>query len=288
MFQRRIHQSRTGGVYIAVLATALVVALLSMSALIGQRLQNRMIVAQGDVQQAQLNANSAIELALLTMKQDANWRTTYTNGNWFVKRSATAGTSTVNVTDPIDGNLANNPDDSVVVLGIGYSGEAEQRMKVIVDPRKDPLSCLRSAIAVGDAVTLNSDTLRANNSLITANSISATGAQVYGKIEALSTTGSTFNSTPTVVTSDKLPSMPDWTSVFNYYKNNGTQIDINSLPTQTPNLARNAGIENGENDWTGNAPGMSTADVDQSNNAVHSGNNGLRVRNRNAWYAGAE
>jgi len=288
MLQRRIENSRTGGVYIAVLATALVVALLSMSALIGQRLQNRMISAQGDVRQAQLNANSAVELALLIMKQDTNWRTTYTNGNWFVKRSATDGTCTLNVTDPVDGNLANNPADPVVVLGIGYSGEAEQRVKVTVDSRKDPLSCLRSAIAVGDSATLNSDTLRANNALITANSIAATGSQVYGKVEALSTTGSTFNTTPTVVTSDKRPTMPDWTSVFNYYKNNGTSIDINSLPTQTPNLARNASIENGENDWVGNAPGMPTADVDQSNNQVHSGSNGLRVRNRNAWYAGAE
>ena len=59
------------------LGTALIVALLGMSALIGQRIQNRMIVASADIRQAQLNANTAVELALLAMKQDTNWRTTY-------------------------------------------------------------------------------------------------------------------------------------------------------------------------------------------------------------------
>ena len=62
---RRLHR-RAG--------TALVVALLGMTALIGQRIQNRMIVASADIRQAQLNANTAVELALLTMKQDTNWR----------------------------------------------------------------------------------------------------------------------------------------------------------------------------------------------------------------------
>ena len=95
-----IRNRRTGGVYIAVLGTALIVALLGMSALIGQRIQNRMLVASADIRQAQLNANTAVELALLTMKQDTNWRTTYSNGNWFVNRSTGAGTCTLNVIDP--------------------------------------------------------------------------------------------------------------------------------------------------------------------------------------------
>src|SRR4051812_21336564 len=148
---RRRNKNRTGSIYIAVLGTAMMIALLGMSALIGQRLQNRMISAATDMRQAQLNANSAVELALLTMKQDTSWRTTYSNGNWFTNRSAGAGsgTCTLNVTDPVDGNLANSGDDPVTILGIGYSGDAQQRVKVTVDPRKEPLTCLRSAVGVG-------------------------------------------------------------------------------------------------------------------------------------------
>ena len=233
------HKSRrrSGGIYIAVLGTALVVSLLGMSAMIGQRLQNRMVSTSGDVRQAQLNANTAIELGLLAMKSDTNWRTTYSNGNVFANRATNAGTCTLtvrNIPDP-GTPLSTNADDPIILLGVGNSGEAVQRAKVTIDPRKDPLSCLRYAVATGGAITLQSDTLRTGG-VISANTVSATSSQVYGKVEATSATGSTYNSGTTTVTAAKRPTMPDWTSVFSYYRTNGTQIDINSLPTQTPNL----------------------------------------------------
>ena len=261
MFVRRNRRCRVGGIYIAVLGTALVVALLGMTALIGQRLQNRMIVASAGIRQAQLNANTAVELGLLAMKQDTNWRTTYSDGNWFVNRSATAGACTLSVADPIDGNLANNADDPIVMTGIGYSGDAQQRVKVTVDPRKTPLSCLRSAVAVGDAITLNGDILRTNG-LTTASSVSANASSVYGKVEAVTVSGSTYNGTTTQVLAEKRPTMPDWTSVFSYYRTNGAEISINSLPTQTPNLGRNPSFDTDTSYWTGAAIGLPTATLE--------------------------
>ena len=102
-------KNRCGGVYIAVLGSAMIIALLGMCALIGQRIENRLVVASTDIRQAQLNANTAVELAILSMKQDTNWRTTYSNGNWFTNRSTGIGSCTANVVDPIDANLANGP-----------------------------------------------------------------------------------------------------------------------------------------------------------------------------------
>src|ERR1700704_634098 len=72
---------RQGGVYIAVLGSAMIIALLGLCALFGQRIQNRLVSASTDIRQAQLNANTAVELVLLTMKQDASWRTNNINGN---------------------------------------------------------------------------------------------------------------------------------------------------------------------------------------------------------------
>ncbi len=213
--------------------------------MIGQRLQNRMVSTSGDVRQAQLNANTAIELGLLAMKSDTNWRTTYSTGNVFANRATNAGTCTLtvrNVPDP-GTPLSTNSDDPVILLGVGNSGDAVQRATVTIDPRKDPLSSLRYAVATGGAITLQNDTLRTGG-VISANTVSATSSQIYGKVEATSTSGSTFNSGTTTVTAAKRPTMPDWTSVFSYYRTNGTQIDINSLPTgQTTNLGTNAGME---------------------------------------------
>lgn len=277
---------REGGVYIAVLGSAMIIALLGLCALIGQRIENRLVASSKDIRQAQLNANTAIELALLMMKQDTNWRTDYAAGNWFTGRATGAGTCTANVTDPLDGSLSNNPDDPVLITGIGYSGLAQQRMTITVDPKKSPFSCLKSAVVSGGSTTLTGGTLRTNGS-ITATQISANTAQVYGTVQATSISGSTYNSTTTQISTDKLPTMPDWTSVFNYYKTNGTQIDINALPTSTPNLAQNPSFDNGLNNWTGSPTGIPTADIDLRNDIYHTASNGIRVKNRQAWYAGA-
>src|SRR3954469_17425332 len=101
------NRCRTGGVYIAVLGSAMVIALLGLCALFGQRIQNRLVTASTDMRQAQLNASTAVDLALLGIKQDSNWRTTYSNGNWFSNRSTgtASGTCTANVVDPTDGSL---------------------------------------------------------------------------------------------------------------------------------------------------------------------------------------
>jgi len=285
MATRRNKTRRTGGVYIAVLGSAMLIALLGMCALMGQRIQNRLVRSSSDIRQAQLNANTAVELALLTMKQDTSWRANNVNGSWFVNRSTGNGTCTVNVVDPVDGSLTNNGDDSVVVTGIGYSGQAEQRVKLTVDPRKDPLSCLRSAIAVGGSIGVVSDIFRTNG-LTTANQIFASGSQVYGKVEATSITGGTFNGTTTTVTSDKRPKMPDWTSVFQYYKDNATSLDINSLPQTTPNLGRNTSFDTDTSYWTGTATGLPTATLEQKTGV--SGHVACaRVRDRTQLTSGA-
>lgn len=284
----RIGQSRQGGVYIAVLGTSLIVALLALSAVVGQRIQNRILTSSADICQAQLNANTAVELGLLTMKQDANWRTNKSNGRWFTARGTGAGTCSLEVTDPLDANLANDADEPIAVLGIGYSGRAEQRVELMLDPCCEPIGSLRSAVAAGDTIDLQGDTLRTNG-LITASQVSASASQVYGSVEAVSISGSTYNGTTTQIEAAKRPTMPDWATVFDYYRTNGTEINIGSLPTATPNLGRNVGIETAvaSSDWTGAPPNIPTATIDQSNGQAHSGTYSLRVKNRNAWYAGA-
>ena len=47
--------------------------------------------------------------------------------------------------------------------------------------------------------------------------------------------------------------------MFSYYRTNGTDIDINSLPTQTPNLGRNTSFDADTSYWTGTATGLPTA-----------------------------
>jgi hypothetical protein len=280
--------SRGGSTYIAVLGTSLIVSLLALSALALQRLQNKSLLATADIRQAQLNAESAVELGLLAMKQDPNWRTTYTSGHWIVNRALTAGTCSLDGIDPVDGNLANNTTDSVVFTGIGDSGTAEQRVQVAVDPRSQPLSCLRSGLAVGHALTLTNTVLRSSGP-ITVSSVSSTNSTVYGNVQGVTVSGSTYTGTTAQVATNQLPTMPTWTTLFDYYKTNGTQLDYTKIPTQTNNFARNPGVESaiGNNDWTGSPIGASPANVAQTNTLVNSGSYSLKVSGRADNTAGA-
>lgn len=287
MRHRQHNASRKGGIYIAVLGTSMLVAMLGLAALMAQRIQGRLISQAADIRQAQLNANSAVELALLTMKQNPNWRTAQSNGDWFTFNGPTLGTATANVTDPRDGDLANGDAEPVVVRGVGNSGQAQQRVEVTLDPRREPLSCLRSAVAVGGSITLSNDTLRTGG-VISATDVSASSSQVHGTVQATSISGSMYNGATTQIGASDLPAMPDWSTVFEYYKTNGTQLPISNLPTTAPNLGRNIGIESGTTNWTGAIPWslLGTVDVSQNNNFKRSGSNSLLITNRSGWYSG--
>jgi hypothetical protein len=288
MTRKHFSRYRTGGVYIAVLGTALVVSVLGMSTVMLQRVQNRLLVATKDMHQAQLNAESAVELGMLILKDESNWRTARTNGRWFTARGTGAGTCSLDVIDPADSNLADDDSETIVLRGIGTSGLSEQRVEVTVDPVKKPLDCLQSTVAAGDLIDLQSDVLRANGT-VTANQVSASSSTVYGNVKAVTVTGSTFAGTTTQVNADKLPAMPTWASVFDYYRNNATNISINDLPSVTPNLGRNTGIESGTTYWSGNASWslLGDSDISQTNNFKRGGTYSLRVQNRDQYYSGA-
>jgi hypothetical protein len=223
---------------------------------------------------------------MLILKEESNWRSDRSNGNWFTARNTSAGTCTLDVIDPVDADLADDDGDPVVLVGIGNRGPAEQRITVTVDPHKQPLGCLRSTVAAGDSIDMQNDTLRASG-LITAAQVTANAASVYGDVEALSVSGSTYYGTTTQIAAGQRPDMPDWQTVFDYYRNNGAQININDLPSATPNLGTNVSIENGTTDWTGAAPVTGTAQISQNNSIYRSGANSLRVQNRQFWYSGA-
>jgi Carbohydrate binding domain len=267
----------------------MIVSVLALSALALQRVQNRMLTGSSDVRQAQQNAEAAIGLGLLAIKNDANWRTTYANGSWFSNRNLGNGTCSLTVTDP-DSSLADDPTDSIVMTGVGTAGGAEQRIVRTVDAVAEPLQCLQSSVAAGDSIGLaGGSVLRASNSgLITANSSSVSGSTVYGRVKAVTVSGSTYSGTTAQVAAADRPTMPDWSTVFDYYRTNGTRIPVGNLLSSLPNMGRNINMGNGTTDWIGDAPGVGQTATLTSASPSHTGaNNSILVTARSGGYAGA-
>lgn len=271
-------RTRTAGIYVLVLGTSLIVSALALSAVALQRLQNRLQTASSEMRQAQLNAAAAVQLGLLTMEQDEDWRASATDGTWFSDRATGRGTCTLEVTDPDDGLLSDDQDDPVVLVGIGTIGQTEQRLVTTVYPQREPMGCLRYGVAVGDRIEVNSDILRVLGKISAYQAVAGSSA-VYGDLEAVGITGGTYYGSTTLVDEEDRPEMPDWLTVFDYYLNNGTQINIADLPTSSPNLALNPSFESGTVYWTGSPPDMGTAEIAQKSDEIHSGSYSIEVKN---------
>lgn len=285
MSHSRNQLNRRGSVYLAVLGTAMIASVLAFSALALQRVQNRMLGASSDIQQAQLNAEAAVQMGMHTINNNATWRTSHPHGNWFTDRGLGEGSASLSVVDPLDENLSDSSTEPFVMTGVGSAGNAVQRVTRTFDAYPQALDCLRSAVAAGGDIVLNGCTLRVSRTgLITANSISASGSNVFGRVQALSVGGGTYRDATSQVAASDRPKMPDWNTVFDYYKDNGTEISINAVPSSMGSFTRNGNFNSNDNHWTGTPTGAPSSTLEWVNLL---GNGALRVYNRSASTAGA-
>lgn len=123
---------RRGSMYVTVLLTAVLVALISVSGLLAARVQLQSSGTLTDVVAARFYAESAIELALLAIRTDPNWRSTLTNDNWTAAQPIGGGTYRWKVVDEEDGDLQTNPSGAVRLYGAGMTGTAVRTCSVLI------------------------------------------------------------------------------------------------------------------------------------------------------------
>jgi hypothetical protein len=149
----RKSSNRRGSVYLAVLGTALVASVLALSALGLQRIHNRQLTASTYIRQAQLNAEAATGLGLLTIQQNSNWRNNRDAQDYlYVDRSLGDGaTCSLQATDA-PSEAADAADRPIMLLGVGQQTAppgrvshltADQRVELTIDPQRDPHDCLK-------------------------------------------------------------------------------------------------------------------------------------------------
>jgi hypothetical protein len=236
---------RRGSIYIAVLGVSLLAVTLGVGGILAVRAQARGSESGGEAAIARLAAQSGLELARLWMNQDPNWRTTRVNGNWVSGLAVGSGTVTIDVTDPIDGNLQNRPYDPVLVTATGHGHGARHALSVQLEARAVPLPTLAYALHVPGQLRVRSNrrvvagsaTLSTNGSLRNEGTIEAavhagsvlTAGVVYGGIQ----TGVTARSSSPASTIDLYANLGTEIS-------GATSIDLRALgpginPWGTPN-----------------------------------------------------
>lgn len=181
---------RRGALYILATAVSLVVAAIGLSTLATLRLQNRAASATGDRLQAELWARSGVEWARLWIQDDSNWRTNRPHGTWISKTFANGGEVVVSVVDPADGDLADDPMDSVQIVAQGIYGAARQKLGVSLYATVEPIDVLRAALhAAGGFEVQSGKTVAVEGAPLSSNGTINNSGTITGNVECAFYTG---------------------------------------------------------------------------------------------------
>lgn len=132
--------ARPGSMYAALLMTALIVSVIGLSGLAATRIQLRSVAGVNNATAARFYAQSALDMGLFAVSNDADWRTTYSHDVWVSEQPLGEGTYTWKLVDEQDGDLATNPAGPVRLYGKGIAGDAVRVYSVQVQPETDGTS----------------------------------------------------------------------------------------------------------------------------------------------------
>jgi len=238
---------RRGSIYVLVLGTTMIVAVLGLAALTRVRIQRLQTDSGNDMRNAQAYAKVALDMAWHRVQNDSSWRTKMANGTWSTDQVIGDGYYSFTATDPIDGNLTNSAVHPVVIVGVGKSGNSIQKLQMELRALRPGIRCLEPMIHADNNLKFDGGTVTSNR-MVSANSDAEVknNAQAYTDAEAAGSikTGSGGVWYGTTTTTGAWPrSLPNTASLYSYYTANGTTINYNDLPTWDENLIDNPGAE---------------------------------------------
>lgn len=111
------------------MGTAMVVATIGLGAVWAARMRLRDVQANTQVLEARANAQSSIDLGLLSIRNTPNWRTSPGPGTWFANLAVGNGACTLTTSIVADGDADPNNDDWLF-LGTGVSGDAVRKIEL--------------------------------------------------------------------------------------------------------------------------------------------------------------
>lgn len=223
MNRTRCPARRRGGIYIAVLGTAMVVSLIGLASVATLRSQRSTVTLTSDAAKARCFAQSAAQIGMQLIASDANWRQNHTSGAWVTNQTIDDGRLSLSVTDPLDGNLANRPTDSVIIQGTGMRGNATQMIQATMVATGTPIDALAMAIHTGGELHITGgNTLTLTGAPASTNGSLRDDGTVAGDAQCLTAT-KPANVTGTLTLLAPSKAMPD-SGVESMYVSLGTVI----------------------------------------------------------------
>ncbi|MBI1338258.1 MAG: hypothetical protein GC164_15050 [Phycisphaera sp.] len=279
---RPSRHSERGGVYVAVLAVAVLLTVIGLAAVMVSRKQLEASTLTRDFVQARLNARSGIELATDWIAQNPDWRTSRSQGTWATKFALENGSFSLDARDPVDGNFANNDTDPVDLTATGTAGDARYLLTARLES-SGGLDCLKSALLCGNNLTFDASNVDSDQKLVcNYDTDSKNGSMVYGNVETNhNLSGSGYMGS--AIKGTAIRAIPPSGSVLAYYLAHGTTISYTSLPVGGVNTITSPGFETSTTGWY--AIGGTTV-IARDTTEHRSGSACVAVTNRTASTAG--
>ena len=133
-----------------VLGMSMIVTVIGVSALLANRVELRIARQEEDTALAAASAPSLIEVALLRLDGDSDWRTTYTSGDWTSNETVSGVTYSFKLVDEKDGNLANDVSQPVRLYAKATVGDAVRTYSVLLGAKGADSGIREWRVADGD------------------------------------------------------------------------------------------------------------------------------------------
>ncbi len=224
-------QRPRASMYFAVLGTAMIVSVVGLSALVAVRTQREGADVTSSATGAMTLSRAAIDLAMLYIASDPDWRTNRGQGLWKDRFPLGLGSISIEAID-LDGDITDSHEDSVILRGIGYLGDARTMLEVTLVPQLGPLDALNTAIHSENALVVDLlRTLNVSGAPASTNGTAYNNGTIRGDLHAQALVGfAPASGTATVP--GPLKDLPEST-VFQTYRDRATALPFVSALEKT-------------------------------------------------------
>jgi hypothetical protein len=228
------HMRRSGTVYIAVLGTAIIVAVIGISSLHIARLEFKESTIVDNMSRARLAAKSGVDYVMAYLKTQNNWRTAYTSGTTnqlsTLLNLLPAGESFAFQLVDSDGDLDDDESDPVTLRLLGHAGDATHVIEVTLAPTGQGLTCLTASVHAQGNLEINETLTTDQSASSNANIVIAGSKSIQGNAQAVGSVTGTVSGTRTNGMNPALE-MPEPDTVFDFYTSVATPIFYSQLPS---------------------------------------------------------
>ncbi|MCK5269461.1 MAG: hypothetical protein KAJ46_01700 [Sedimentisphaerales bacterium] len=217
------NRKETGSVYFLTLASALVLVALVLGLSVHNLQFRRSSRSQTQIDRAYIYAEFGIRHAMHFTKVEPDWRQILSNGTWLEDIAVDQATYTVTGIDPVDGDLANNPDDPVVLTATATINDVSRTISVKTKPA--PFRILNYAVAAANNIDI-SNKVRINGDVTSNADIDKSGGNtwIFGNAEAVGTIHETINISGDIVPGSSPKDFPNAEEIMAYYTSRATFI----------------------------------------------------------------